>query len=228
MQGDRRFFKALSFFLTLHSTLACSQLKAASSAFSCVLFTHKPHNTTHIPHKHASRMSHMPHTSLTHTHTPPTPPTCLSHMSQMSHSRFTHTPHTSHTHTSQASHTRLTHISHATHTHTHTHTHTPLMPHTCLNTHLTHASTYASYTPHTHTLCMHSSFTHSISTCSSQALSPFSYPSLLLTLQKQIEKDTVYSLANQIQKNKGIPQRIKNYNCSPMFPPSLFPGFWPK
>jgi hypothetical protein len=49
-----------------------------------------------------------------------------------------------------------------------------------------------------------------------------------LTLQKQIEKDTVYSLANQIQKSKGIPKRIKNYNCSPKFPPSQFPGFWAK
>ena len=53
------------------------------------------------------------------------------------------------------------------------------MPHTCLNTCLIR-------TTHTHTLHMHSSFTHSLSTCSSQALSP-SCPSLLLTLQKQVE-----------------------------------------
>jgi hypothetical protein len=65
-------FQGLEFLShSLHSLLACSQLKAALSAFSCVLFTHVPHtcftHASHMPHTHASHMSHMPHTHTTHS-----------------------------------------------------------------------------------------------------------------------------------------------------------------
>ena len=190
-------FQGLEFLShSLHCSLACSQLKAARSAFSCVLFTHVPHTC----------LTHKPHTCLT----------CLTLASHTHHTFLTHTP--------LMPHTCLTHRPHISLKHT------PHMPHTCLNTRLTHASTHASYAPHTHTHTPHAFFFHSLTLhlLFSGSLAFFLPQSFIDTPKAGRKKDTVYSLANQIQKNKRIPQRIKNYNCFPMFPPSLFPGFWPK
>ena len=139
-----------------------------------------------------------------------------------------------HTHASHMLHTCLTCLTLALHIHS---SHASHMPHKCLthtlHTCLTQAShmphTHASYMPYTHILHMHSPFTHSLSTSSSKPLSPSSCPSLLLTLQKQVEKkNTVYSLTNQIQKNNGIPQESTIKIVPQSFHLSLFPGFWAK
>ena len=105
---------------SLHSSLACSQLKAACSAFFCVLFTHVPHTC----------FTHMPHTCLTHT-----PHTCLTCLTLASHTHYTFL-----THTPLMPHTCLTHRPHISLKHT------PHMPHTCLNTCLictTHTHTHS-------------------------------------------------------------------------------------
>ena len=135
VQGDRRFFKALSFFLTLHSTLACSQLKAASSAFSCVLFTHTPHMLlTRASQTRLTHVSHASHTHLQHlTHDSHTCLTCLTLASHTHHTRLTHIPHRPHTHASHMSHMPYTSL-------THTHKH---------HTRLTHTTSHASHMPHT-------------------------------------------------------------------------------
>ena len=109
-------FQALEFLShSLHSSLACSQLKAARSAFSCVLFTHVPHTClTHMPHTCLTCLtlaSHTHHTFLTHT--PLMPHTCLTHRPHIS---LKHTPHMPHT-------CLNTCLIRTTHTHTHTHTH---------------------------------------------------------------------------------------------------------
>ena len=147
---------------------------------SSVCFTHRCLTTPHTCLTHASHMSHMPHTSPTHTQL-----TCLTHASQMPHTHASHMPHTG-----------LTHASH-----------------TCL--------THASYMPYTHILHMHSPFTHSLSTSSSKPLWPSSCPSLLLTLQKQVEKKTLY-IPWQI-KFKRIMESHKNQQLK-LFPKvSTFP-----
>ena len=111
----------------------------------------------------------MPHTCLTHT-----PHTCLTCLTLASHTHYTFL-----THTPLMPHTCLTHRPHISLKHT------PHMPHTCLNTCLI-------CTTHTHTHTPHAFFFHSLSTCSSQALLPSSCPSLLLILQKHVEKKTLY------------------------------------
>ena len=73
-------FQGLEFLShSLHSSLACSQLTTARSAFSCVLFTHVPHTClTHTPHTCLTCLTLASHTHTTHlTHTPHMPHTCL-------------------------------------------------------------------------------------------------------------------------------------------------------
>ena len=131
-----------------------------------------------------------------------------------------------HTHASHMLHTCLTCLTLALHIHS---SHASHMPHKCLthtlHTCLTQAShmphTHASYMPYTHILHMHSPFTHSLSTSSSKPLWPSSCPSLLLTLQKQVEKKTLY-IPWQI-KFKRIMESHKNQQLK-LFPKvSTFP-----
>jgi hypothetical protein len=104
----------------------------------------------------------------------------------------------------------------------HAHTHLCVFPFT--------SPTHTSHTSHTHTTCTLLSLIHTLSintshslfTHSSHALlipPSLSPPSLSLILHSPHSPHTY-----QIRRNNHILQRIKNYNCSPKFQASLFPG----
>jgi hypothetical protein len=85
----------------------------------------------------------------------------------------------SHTHFTHISHTHI-HHTHSSFPHTHTLRYTPTFSPYSLHSRLTHSS---------HILFSLFTFSlHSLFTCSSHARSPFSCPSLLLILQKQVKK----------------------------------------
>ena len=138
-------FQALEFLShSLHSLLPCSQLKAARSAFSCVLFTHTPHMLlTRASQTRLTHVSHASHTHLQHlTHDSHTCLTCLTLASHTHYTFLTHTP--------LMPHTCLTHRPHISLKHT------PHMPHTCLNTCL-----ICTKHTHTHSTCILPSLTRS-------------------------------------------------------------------
>jgi hypothetical protein len=116
--------------------------------------------------------------------------------------------------------------------HTHTTCTLPLLTHT-LSIHASHSLLHSLFTCSSYALSScHSSFTlfihftycsHSLymlSTCSLAFLLPQSF----IDTPKAGKEDSIQSLPYQLQKSNHIPQRIKNYNCSPKFPASLFPG----
>jgi hypothetical protein len=106
--------------------------------------------------------------------------------------------------------------------HFHTHTsHISLTHTTCTLLSLTHTlSVQASFSLHSFFIVS----LHSLFTYSSHALLPFSCPSLLLILQKGIKRQCIIIAKSNLKIITTSHKKIKNYNCSPKFQASLFPG----